>query len=60
MLEAFLSLNPCFEVMLGLQHCWHAARSDLLAACVPGAADDPGSSFYIRRTAAPPAIGQGS
>ncbi len=50
-LEAFLSLNPCFEVMLGIQHTWHAARSDLLAACIPEAAADPGSSFYIRRTA---------
>lgn len=49
MLEAFLSMNDRFEVMLGVQHMWHAARADLTAACVSLDGQGPGSSFYIRR-----------
>jgi hypothetical protein len=49
-LEAFLSMNPSFEVMLGVQHLWHAARQDMEAACVPLDGQIPGTSFYIRRT----------
>jgi hypothetical protein len=33
--QYMLALNPCFEVMLSLQHLWHAAPADLEAACVP-------------------------
>lgn len=48
-LEAFLTLNPSFEVMLGVQHLWHAARPEMEAACVPLGGQEPGTSFYIRR-----------
>ena len=49
MLEAFLSMNDRFEIMLGVQHMWHDARGDLEAACVPLDGQGPGTSFYIRR-----------
>ncbi|HWL80066.1 MAG TPA: class I SAM-dependent methyltransferase [Roseomonas sp.] len=48
-LEAFLTLNPAFEVMLGVQYVWHAAREEVEAACVPLEGQIPGTSFYIRR-----------
>lgn len=50
-LEAFLTLNPSFEVLLGVQHLWHAARGEIEAACVPLGGQIPGTSFYMRRIA---------
>jgi hypothetical protein len=51
MLEALLSMNPSYEVVLGVWDAWHTARTDLEAACVPTGGQTPGTSFYIRRTA---------
>lgn len=48
-LEAFLTLNSSFEVVLGVQHAWHAARREVEAACVPLEGQTAGTSFYIRR-----------
>lgn len=48
-LEAFLSMNGGYEVVLGLQHAWHSARAEVEAACVPLGGQAPGTSFYIRR-----------
>lgn len=50
LLEAFLTMNPFFEVQLGVPHAWHALRPELEAACVPLDGQQPGTSFYIRRT----------
>lgn len=49
MLEALLTLNPHFEVMLGVCHAFTEAEADVRAACVPIGGQPPGSSFYIRR-----------
>ena len=48
-IEAFLTMNPSFEVVLGNNHVWHVARADIEAACVPLDGQQPGASFYIRR-----------
>lgn len=50
-LEAFLSMNPSYEIMLGVWHMWHAAPEEMEAACVPLEGQVPGTSFYIRRVA---------
>lgn len=49
MLEALLTLNPHFEVMLGVCHAFDAAEEAVRAACVPIGGHSAGSSFYIRR-----------
>lgn len=49
LLEAFLSLNDSFEILLSLNHIHHEHYESLNAACVDlGAQREPGS-FYIRR-----------
>jgi hypothetical protein len=49
LLEAFLSFNSAFEVLLPVNHVHHQAYDRLAATCADlGAAREPGS-FYIRR-----------
>jgi hypothetical protein len=49
MLEALLTQNPHFEVMLGVRHAWSQAETEVRAACVEIGGQAPGTSFYIRR-----------
>jgi len=49
LLEALLTDNPRFEVMLGARHAFDAAEADVRAACVPLGDQAAGSSFYVRR-----------
>ena len=49
LLEAFLSFNPGFEVLLPLNHIHHRAYEALAAACVDHVRSREPGSFYIRR-----------
>ena len=56
LLEAFLTENAQWEVLLALDHLWHEAPAALAARCpsMPGASGGCGS-FYLRRKAPRPA-----
>jgi methyltransferase family protein len=49
LLQAFLALNPAYEVVLGA-HALLRERRERLEALVPSLGDDQPSSFWIRRT----------
>lgn len=49
LLEALLTQNPSFEVMLAVRHASDAAPTDLRAACVELGTQSAGTSFYVRR-----------
>ena len=52
LLEAYLSDNPCFEILIPLNHLWHEDRGRLELSC-PGLvnAPVPPASFWIRKIA---------
>jgi hypothetical protein len=51
LLEAFLSFNRAFDVLLPLNHIHHQAYDTLAAACVDHPRSREPGSFYIRRRA---------